>query len=64
MGKSEIFGQLAIGFGLFKRRQIGTLNVFDDRQFQALLIGGLADEHRYGGQAGQAGSLQTTFPGN
>ncbi len=64
MGQVEIFGQLAIGFGLFQCRQVGTLHVFDDGQFQALLIGGLADEHRHRGQPGQPGGLQAAFPGN
>ena len=62
--QAEAYRQLAIGFRLLQGRQVGTLNIFNDSQFQALLVGGLPDEHRHGGQSCQPGCLQTAFPGN
>ena len=44
---AEIIAELAIGLGFLDRIQILTLNVFDQRNFQRLFIGEIADNRLY-----------------
>ena len=43
---AEIADQRAIAFGLFKRIEIGTLHILDDRKLQGLDVGRLDDDDR------------------
>ncbi len=60
----KFISQLAIGFSSFKRREVGALHVFDQRQFEPLLIGGGADDHGDFIKTHQPGCLQASFTGD
>ena len=42
----EFLGQILVGFGFFDSVQVSALDVFDQREFEQLLIGRVAYDHR------------------
>src|SRR4030066_708383 len=60
----EVFGELPVSLGRFKRIEIGALEVFDQRQLDTLLIADAPDDNRHGMQSSHPGRLQTTLARN
>ena len=47
LGVRELVGQPPIGVGLLQRRQVGALQVLDQRQLERLLVGEVAHDDRH-----------------
>lgn len=61
---AEFRFQAHVAGGLFQRAEVFTLEVFNQRQLQHVLVGSLPDDGGHGGQAQDAGSAPAPFPGN
>ena len=64
MRKLKFLDQVMVSLCFFDGVQVGALDVFNQRQFEQLLICGVTDDHRDGIQPCLARGLQTTFAGN
>jgi hypothetical protein len=64
MTKIEVFRQLPVSISGFKRIEIGSLQVLDQRPFQTLPFIHLADDYWNVCQACYAGGLQAAFTSN
>ena len=61
---SEFRNQLLIAERFFNRIKIGTLHVFDDRDFERFLVGDIDDNHRHFMNAGLLRSTPPAFTGD
>jgi len=62
--QAKLVRELAVGMGFFQCVQISALDVFDQGQFQFLLVASLTHNHGHFGQPGQLRGLPAAFTSN
>lgn len=61
---AELRFQAHIAGGFFQRAEVFPLEVFNQGQFQHVLVGSFPDDGGHGGQPQDAGGSPAPFPGN
>ena len=64
MGQLEVLHQLAVGSGLFQRRQVGADHVLDEGEFEHVPRGNILDHDRHRVKAGEPSGTPATLAGD